>query len=136
MARAVRAGVRASLRVGLVTAASAAVLTLALAPPASANTPLRGWDDGSEMSLLGALVLFVGVPLAIVLAITLFVLAPSLVSGSRDQGSVSRWGEAQWFGGELGAGSAERPAIEAAAVSVGSDDLDEVAAGGGASARW
>ena len=131
MTRAVRAGLRASA-----VTASAAVLTLALAPPASANTPLRGWDDGSDMSVLGALLLFVGVPLAIVLGITLFVLAPSLVSGSRDQGSASRWGEAQWFGGELGAGSAERPQLEAASGATSSEDVDQVVTGGGASARW
>ena len=110
-------------------------LTLALAAPAAANTPLRGWGDGSAMSLGHALLLFVGGPLTIAVVITLLVMAPSAVSRSRDQGSLSLR-DAQWFGGELGAGSAERPELEAAAVAAGTDDLDEVAAGGGASARW
>lgn len=118
------------------TTALAAGLTLVLAAPASANTPLRGWEDGSDMSLMNALVLFVGGPLAIIVVISLLVMAPSAVRRSSEQGSLSRWGEPQWFGGELGAGSAERPAIEAAAVAAGTDDLDKVAAGGGASVRW
>jgi len=110
-------------------------IVLALAAPAAANTPLRGWEESGAMSLGEALLLFVGVPLAIAVVLALLVMAPSAVSRSRDQGGLSL-GDAQWFGGELGAGSAERPELEAAAAAAGTDDLDEVAAGGGASARW
>jgi hypothetical protein len=124
-----------------VVATVAGLVILAGAGPATANTPLRGWEQGSAMSLLDALLLFGGGTLAIAVVITLLVMAPSAISRSRDQGTLSWWGQAQWFGGELGAGSAERPQLEAAAVAAGAgpddlDDLDAVAAGGGASARW
>lgn len=114
----------------------AAGLTVSLAGPAAANRPLRGWGEGSDMSLGYALLLFVGGPLAIVLAITLMVIAPSLVKGSREQQGGTWWGEAQWFGGELGAGSAERPQLLAASGATSSEPSEQVATGGGASARW
>jgi hypothetical protein len=114
----------------------AAGLTLALAAPAAANRPLRGWGEGSDMSLGYALLLFVGGPLAIVAAISLLVVAPSLVKGSREQQGGSWWGEPQWFGGELGAGSAERPQLLAASGATSSEHPEQVATGGGASARW
>jgi hypothetical protein len=113
----------------------AAGLTVALAAPAAANRPLRGWGEGSDMSLGFALLVFVGGPLAIAVLISLLVVAPSAARGSRDQ-QQSWWGEAQWFGGELGAGSAERPQLEAAAGATSSENLEQTATGGGASARW
>jgi len=88
------------------------------------------------MSMLEALLVFGGGTLAIIAVITALVLAPSVASRSRDGEHLTWWGQPQWFGGELGAGSAERPRLEAAAVAAGTDDLDRVAAGGGASARW
>ena len=114
------------------------MLSLVAAAPAAANTPLRGWEGGSDMSLAAALVLFVGGPVSIAVVIALLVMAPSAVRRSRESGEASWWGQPQWFGGELGAGSAERPQLEAAAVAAGpgADDIDEIAAGGGASARW
>jgi hypothetical protein len=123
------------VRAALAVVTLAVGMQVALAAPAAANTPLRGWEETGAMSLGNALLVFVGGPLAIAVVITLLVMAPSAVSHSRDQGSLSLR-DAQWFGGELGAGSAERPELEAAAVAAGTDDLDEVAAGGGASARW
>jgi hypothetical protein len=78
----------------------------------------------------------VGGPLALVVLISLLVMAPSVARRSRDQQQQSWWGEAQWFGGELGAGSAERPQLEAASGAMRSEDVDQVATGGGASARW
>jgi hypothetical protein len=120
----------------LVAATLAAGLSVALAAPAMANRPLRGWDEGSDMSLMQALLLFVGGPLVLALLIAMLVVAPSVARGSRSQQQQSRWSEAQWFGGELGAGSAERPQLEAASGATSSEDLDQVATGGGASARW
>ena len=117
-------------------AALAGGLTVMAVGPAAANTPLRGWEDASDMSMLEALLLFGGSTLAIVAVITALVVAPSIAGRSRNGDHLSWWGQPQWFGGELGAGSAERPQLEAAAVAAQTDDLDEVAAGGGASARW
>jgi hypothetical protein len=128
---AVRAGTALVVAVTL-----AAGLTMALAAPAAANRPARGWGEGSDMSLGFALLLFVGGPLAICVLISLLVVAPSVARGSRGQQQQSWWGEAQWFGGELGAGSAERPQLEAAAGATSIENLDQAATGGGASARW
>lgn len=125
-----------TIRAAAVVAALAGALTVTAASPAAANTPLRGWEDASDMSMLEALLLFGGGSLAIIAVITALVLAPSMAGRSRHGDHLSWWGQPQWFGGELGAGSAERPQLEAAAVAARSDDLDEVAAGGGASARW
>jgi hypothetical protein len=111
-------------------------LLLVLAAPAAANRPLRGWDEGSDMSLGSALLLFVGGPLAIALGISLLVVAPSLVKRSREQQGDTWWGGAQWFGGELGAGSAERPQLLAASGATSTEHPEQVATGGGASARW
>ena len=119
----------------MVAATLAAGVSVALAAPAMANRPLRGWDEGSDMSLGQALLLFVGGPLALVVLISMLVVAPSVARRSRGQ-QQSWWGEPQWFGGELGAGSAERPQLEAASGATSSADLDQVATGGGASARW
>jgi hypothetical protein len=106
-----------------------AVSVLTAAPAVAA--PPATWGDPAPMSVLEALLIFAGIPLAIIAVITLLVLAPSLVRGDRQQRGVASWTEPQWFGGpaealpagrqpargELGAGeSAERP--------------------GGASARW
>ena len=115
---------------------------LLLAPPASAATP-ETWQDPAPMSVLQALLIYGGIPLALMLLITVLVLAPSIVRGDRQQRGVASWTEPQWFGGpgeavtaggrdhrpELGAGSGEAPGVPGAEAGASQQ-------AGGASARW
>ena len=89
------------------------------------------------MSTLEALLLFVGVPLALFVGIALLVMVPSIARGPRYRPGLSWWAKPEWFGGpaELPAGGAElRPALESVAGS--EDSPRPVDVGGGASARW
>ena len=63
-----------------------------------ADTPAT-WDDGSGMSTLNALLIFVGGPLLIIAVITLLVMAPSLAKGPRYRPSQQWDAEPEWFGG-------------------------------------
>jgi hypothetical protein len=62
-----------------------------------ADTPAT-WDDGSSMSTLHAIVLFVGGPLLIIAVITLLVMAPSLAKGPRYRPSQQWDADTEWFG--------------------------------------
>lgn len=114
------------LRVGAVAGPVAWVV---LTPPAQAAPP-TSWSDPRSMSVLEALLLFAGLPLAIIFGVTLLVLAPSLVRGDRQQRGVSSWTEPQWFGGPADAVSTGR------SVAPAELDAGEKAELGGASARW
>jgi hypothetical protein len=102
-----------------------------------ADTPAT-WDDGSGMSTLNALLIFVGGPLLIIAVITLLVMAPSLAKGPRYRPSQQWDAEPEWFGGpdeEIGAGAdaSDRRQLEASSTAKRGDDHDET---GGASASW
>ncbi len=115
------------LRIG---AAVVPVGSLLLAPPALAAPPVT-WNDPEPMSTLQALLIFAGIPLALVLVITLLVMAPSLVRGDRQQRGVSSWTEPQWFGGP---GDAVPAGRHGAQGQIGAGEKAEQP--GGASARW
>jgi hypothetical protein len=106
------------------------VASVLLTPPALAATPTT-WGDPPPMSVLHALLMFVGIPLAIILGVTLLVLAPSLVRGDRQQRGVSSWTEPQWFGGPADA----VPAGERSTHG-GELEAEKAEQPGGASARW
>jgi hypothetical protein len=94
------------------------------AAPAGADVP-EGWTGQApyDIDTVKAVLIFVGIPLAMFVLITFLTLLPSLVRGER----FTVGGQAtadQWFGGP-GKGTAELPAP---------DDRDSKA--GGASARW
>lgn len=123
---------RRALRVGAVTVPAASLL---LASPALAAPP-TSWSNPAPMSLLHALLVFAGIPLALMAGITLLVMAPSLIRGDRQQRGVSSWTEPQWFGGPAGAvpaGAGARGEIEGARES---EPARETESAGGASARW
>ncbi len=98
--------------------------------PAPAATPAT-WGDPPPMSVLEALLIFGGIPLAIIFGVTLLVLAPSLVRGDRQQRGVSSWTEPQWFGGPADAVPAGRQSTRR---EIGPGEKAEQP--GGASARW
>ncbi|KHL19551.1 hypothetical protein CLV56_3680 [Mumia flava] len=63
---------RTAVRTFAASLAVAAPLgAVALAGPAAADTP-SGWEDGTPMSTLDVLLIFVGIPVALALVLTLF----------------------------------------------------------------
>lgn len=82
------------------------------------------------MSLLTALLVFGGIPLALTLGISLLVVAPSLIRGDRQQRGVESWTEPQWFGGPGDPLTADR---HGGPHEVGTGPTEHA---GGASARW
>jgi hypothetical protein len=77
------------------------------------------------------LLMFAGIPLAIILGVSLLVLAPSLVRGDRQQRGVSSWTEPQWFGGPADAVHAGQQSTHG-----GELEAEKAEQPGGASARW
>ncbi len=133
---------RAAHTVKAVAAASllATVAVLASAAPAAADTPTT-WEPPSDMSLLTALLVFAGGPLAITVVLVLLVMAPAAVKGGRQQTGHSRWSEPHWFGGppQLSAGGSDDRALPAgsdAGQAAGQAAGQDAVQGGGASARW
>ena len=88
------------------------------------------------MSLLKALLVFGGIPLALMAGITLLVLAPSLIRGDRQQRGVSSWTEPQWFGGPADAVPAAPGARGEIEGTRETEPASETEPAGGASARW
>lgn len=96
-------------------------VTLLLAQPALAATP--GWR-GSGLTSLQVLGIFVGIPLAMFVVITLlFVLLPSWAGETRHRPGPGSTVEPAWFAG---------PADGQRSVEVAEPSQD----GGGASASW
>lgn len=75
----------------------AGLLPVALAAPASADTP-EGWPEEPSIDMLEALLLFGGVPLLVLLVITAMIIGPSLARGEGLPGTDDT-PEDQWLGG-------------------------------------
>jgi hypothetical protein len=115
-------------RVALVVG-SATFLLLACSGPATADIP-DGWSDPKPVPVLHDLLLLIGVPILITLAIFAAVYLPGIVRGE----SVAPAGaksDDQWFGGRRD--TAELPAAPSGAVPDASDRGRET---GGASGSW
>ena len=97
----------------------AAALPVLVAAPAGAEVP-EGWSDPAPVSILEMLVLILGIPLVLVVLISLAVVAPALARG--EQLLPSSGTENQWFGGP-------RPSREL-------ESGRTVGPTGGASGRW
>ena len=106
-------------RAAVVLAATATVL--AVAGPASAEVP-EGWSNPEPVSVLHALLVLGGIPLLLLVVISLLVYLPALMRGERVAPGGTR--ENQWFGGPR-QGTSELAA----------PDTEESKAGG-ASGRW
>jgi hypothetical protein len=103
-----------------------------------ADTPAT-WPQGSDMSTLHAIVLFVGGPLLIIAVITLLVMAPSLAKGPRYRPSQQWDADTEWFGapeieGAQSTHAANSPELEAADARHGRHEKPDDS--GGASANW
>lgn len=98
------------------------VLVAVVAAPASADVP-EGWSHPTPVNPVHAVLLLGGVPLLIIIVVSLLIFGPGFIRGERSRrGGQVR--EDQWFGGPR-RGTAELPA----------PDNDESKAGG-ASGRW
>ena len=105
-----------------------------------ADTP-RTWPNGPSISTLHVLLLFAGIPLLVILAISLMVLAPGWVRGPRYRPGQPWQARNVWFGTP----AVTQPATEAgsggatAASPTGGEDGDLPGGSpgsGGASAGW
>ncbi len=94
------------------------------------------------MSTLHAILLFVGVPLAMVVIITLLVMAPSIVRGPRYRLTQDWVAGPEWFGRPDGLAGTGREAKEIGSAQQASKTGQPTGDGstghdvGGASARW
>ena len=117
------------LRTASVAAAATVVLltTLAASAPAYAATYAANTDDGQQtgsgLSVLQTLLIFVGIPAALFVAIVVLVSAPSMARGPRYRPGLGWWAAPVWFNGPDDADGAVRRATA-------------TTGGGGASARW
>ncbi len=71
--------------------------SLLAAAPAQADVP-EGWSDPDPVSMFESLMVVVGIPLALIVLITLAVYLPALARGERVAPGASRV-EDRWFGG-------------------------------------
>lgn len=107
--------------------ASATILVLAYAGPASADIPV-GWSDPPPVPVMRDLLVFIGIPIAITLVILACVYLPGVVRGE----SVAPAGahtDDQWFGGR-------RDTAELEAASPSRTDGESPGDTGGAGGTW
>ena len=113
------------LRSASVAAAATVVLltTLVASAPAYAAHTDDGQQSGGGLSVIQTLLIFVGIPAALFVAIVVLVSAPSMARGPRYRPGLGWWAAPVWFNGPDDADTAVRKATA-------------TAGGGGASARW
>jgi hypothetical protein len=114
---------RAALVVG-----SATILVLGYAGPAAADVPI-GWSDPPSVPVLHDLLLLVGVPVLITLAIFALVYLPGVVRGESVAPAGSRT-DAQWFGGRRDTAALEPGSHRADRGEGAESDRDTGGAGG------
>lgn len=118
--------------------AGAALVWIATSPAAWAARRDDGEQRGPGLSVLETLGFYVGIPLLVVLVVTLLTLAPSGARSPRYRPGLTWWAEPVWIGGPSGG------AQSAVAGSASSNTAQTSAAGraavseltGGARARW
>ena len=92
------------------------------------------WADPDALPLLQALLLFVGVPLGLVIVISLLAAAPAIARASRQRRDADAFDQPRWFGGPSVDAGSERRALGPGSANAESDAASEP--GGGAGARW
>lgn len=94
-----------------------------------AGTP-KNWPDGPSMSALHVLLVFVGIPLLVILTVSLLVYAPSWVKAPRYRPGQTWEATSEWFGAVA---TARTPSTGSAA---GAETAAASSGSGGASADW
>ncbi len=106
---------------------SAVTLGLALgslAAPALASAP-DTWEDPDNGSVLGILLFVVGVPILVILVLTLLTYLPTMMRRQSSEPALAFRERPEWFGGP-------RRGVEAAPAVSGEQESEK----GGAGARW
>ena len=117
---------RAALVVG-----SATLLVLAYAGPAAADIPVGpGWPAPPPVPVLRDLMVFIGIPLLITLAIFAAIYLPGVVRGESVAPAGARTDD-QWFGGRRA--TAE---LESSTAGRDADETESARDTGGASGTW
>ncbi|MFD2081519.1 hypothetical protein SAMN05421678_106218 [Actinopolymorpha cephalotaxi] len=117
----------------LVVGSLATVGAVGSAGVALAGTP-DTWTKETPMPMLEVLGIYAGIPIGLFALITLLVLTPSLIRGSRVQPGVSWSGQPEWFG--------DRPDAEQSAEadrteqSTGGPEGTTGTGRGGAGGQW
>ena len=103
-----------------------------LAVPAHAAPP-DTWPEADNGSLLDNLLVLVGVPLVVILAVTLLVYLPSMMRRQSSQPALAFRDRPEWFGGP-------RKGVTGATATgpdhAGTPEAQHSSGKGGASARW
>lgn len=86
---------RRSRRLARAAAVSAGLAVVALAAPAHADVP-EGWSDPEQVDTLQAVMLLVGVPLFLFVAIVVLTYLPAMIRGEKLTPGAA---DDQWFGG-------------------------------------
>ncbi len=94
-----------------------------------ADTPTT-WLEGPSLPTLTVLLIFVGIPVLVILTISLLVYAPSWVNGPRYRPGQPWESEGAWFGTSVAADTA--PGL----IDSGARPAEPDQAVGGASADW
>ena len=109
---------------------SATILVLAYAGPAAADIP-DGWSNPQPVPVLNFLLVFIGIPLLITIAILLAVYLPGVVRGESVAPARARTDD-EWFGGRR-----DTAQLEAASTrSSGDAEADSDRETGGAGGTW
>jgi hypothetical protein len=114
-----------------VLALTPAIAVTTVTAAATADPPGQ-WQDNPRVSSLHVLMVFVGLPLALFLIITLLVYLPSMVRGERYKPGQAWRSEPEWFGGPRRGVEALEAGDHGQPVSAGEHEDHR----GGASARW
>jgi hypothetical protein len=116
-----------ALRRAALVVASATILLLTYAAPASADIPV-GWSRPPSVPALHFVLIFVGIPVLITLGIAAAVYLPGVARGESVAPAGSR-ADDQWFGGR-------RDTAQLESASSRPDDADGDRQTGGAGGSW
>jgi hypothetical protein len=119
---------QAPRRTALVVA-SATILLLAYAGPASADIPV-GWSDPAPVDGLRQVLIYIGIPVLITLLIVAFLYLPAVIRGESVAPAGARPDD-QWFGGRR-----DTAELEPARTSGDGEAEGDAGGAGGAGGTW
>ena len=108
-----------------------AVLALGVSGAASAGEP-AAWTENTDVNPWHAILVYLVIPLALFVVITLLVMLPSMRTSQGYQPGEAWRGEPEWFGGPRGGVAT----LDAGAPAASGGDQAGRSDRGGASGRW